>query len=145
MARDQARSNSPLPTLHPRRHLGKLADRSDPRLEREGRLAGISALGTPAALRARGPAPPPRYRLLRVLPATPRAALEPAHPDRCDGLGVGNRHPRAHGRGDPAAAQGHSPRAGAPRVARWPGPAPPRLAPAPGDLLGRAGAGTPGT
>ena len=86
MARDQARSSSPLPTLHPRRHLGKHADRSDPRLEREGRLAGISALGAPAALRDRGSAPSPRYRLLRVLSAALDAALEPADPDRCDGL-----------------------------------------------------------
>ena len=72
------------------------------------------------------------------------AALEPADPDRRDGLGGGDRHPRTYRRGHPAAAQGHSSRARSPRAARGPRPAPPRLAPAPGDLLGRVEQAHPG-
>ena len=126
-------------------HLGKHADRSDPRLEREGRLAGISALGAPTAVRDRGSASSPRCRFLRVLSAVFDPALEPADPDRCDGLAGGDRHPRTYRRGHPAAAQGHSSRARSPRAAGEPRPAPLRLAPPPGDLLGRVDASTPRT
>ena len=84
---------------YPLRCGGMRAGRRVRRLEREGELAVFPALGASAALRRRGSAPSPRYRLLRLLAALPPEAFEPAHPDRRAGLGGGDRHPHPYRRG----------------------------------------------
>src|SRR3954452_5695223 len=101
--------------------------------------------GEGAALRGRGPAPSPRHRLLRLHTAAPREALGPPHPDRGHRRGGDDRDPLAHGRPDVATAHSDQARPLPVRAAREPGTAPARLAPAPCDLLRRAGTGAPRT